>query len=106
MITRRSFLKIGAIASALLFVPGWQLLKRAVAEEEYQGRVYRGTDDGEIYVSEDQRSTWTRHINLGSQYLVSRLFSGQNDELQAEVDFQGHAFQLKLAANGKDWLAS
>jgi hypothetical protein len=106
MITRRSFLKIGAIASALLFVPAWQLIKRAVVEEEYQGRVYRGTDDGEIYVSEDQRSTWTRHINLGSQYLVSKLFSNSNDELQVEVDFEGYAFQLKLAPNGKDWLVA
>jgi hypothetical protein len=104
MITRRSFLKIGAISSALLFLPAWQLLKRITVEEEYNGRVYRGTEDGEIYVSEDQRSTWTRHINLGAQYLVSKLFSNSNDELEAEVDFEGYAFQLKLAPNGKDWL--
>jgi hypothetical protein len=60
----------------------------------------------EICVSEDQRSTWTQHVDLGPQYLVSKLFPGHNDELQAEVDFQGNAFQLKLASNGNDWLVA
>ena len=106
MITRRNFLKLGAISSALLFLPLRQLLKAAAAEAEYQGRIYRGTSDGEIYVSEDQRDTWTRHINLGPLCLVSKIFSRGDDELHAQVDFQGYDFYLLLSPDGKNWLVT
>lgn len=104
MLTRRSFLKLGAISSALLFLPVRHFLRAAAVEEEYKGIIYRGTSDGEIYVSEDQRSTWNRHINLGPQFQVSKIFSNTNDNLHARVDFQGHDFDLVLSADGKKWL--
>jgi len=104
MITRRDFLKLGAVSTAVLFLPIRHLIQVAVAEQEYKGRIYRGTTDGEIYVSDDQRGTWTRHINLGEQCRISRIFSNTNDDLHARVDFQGYDFDLVLSPNGKDWL--
>jgi|GEM_PF-5703642 len=104
MLTRRSFLKLGVVSSALLFFPIRQLLKNAAVEEEYQGRVYRGTSNGEIYVSDDQRNTWNRHINLGPQCLVTKIFSSGNDSLHAQVEFQGNDFTLSLSPDGTKWL--
>jgi len=106
MITRRDFLKIGAAVSLFMLLPVSRLLKHAVVEAEFKGRVYRGTSDGKIYVSEDQRKSWNQHINLGSGCAIANFYPDADKNLHAQVDYQGHPFYLSLAANAKDWLAA
>ena len=104
MITRRDFIKVGAISSLFLLLPIGKLLKAAAMEAEFKGRIYRGNSNGEIYVSDDQRNTWNKHINLGGECAISKIFSNTGDSLHAEIDYQGHPFYLSLSLDEKNWM--
>jgi hypothetical protein len=106
MITRRDFLKIGAVSSLFLALPVNRLLKAVAVEAEFNGRIYRGAPNGEIHVSEDQRNTWNKHIRLAPESVVSNFFPDVSGSLLAEVDYQGHPFYLTLSPDGNKWLAS
>jgi hypothetical protein len=102
---RRDFLKLGGLASAALVVPAWKLgaVALAAAQTEYRGRVYRGTVDGDIHVSEDQGQTFRRQFGFGPHYSISTLFAGFDGRLYAQVEYQDRSFFLSLAEDGNSW---
>jgi hypothetical protein len=106
MITRRDFLKISAISSLFLFAPANELVKAAAVEAVFNGRIYRGTFDGKIFVSADKRKTWKRHANLGASCTVMNFVRNGNKSLQVQVSYRGHPFSLSLAADAKKWLVA
>lgn len=106
MITRRDFLKLGATSSFFLVFPIGPILNVAAVQSEFKGKIYRGTSNGKIYVSTNHGQTWKKHINLGPKCIVSRIFHGADNILHAQVIYRGHAFDLSLSANGKNWLVT
>ncbi|MFZ5877983.1 MAG: twin-arginine translocation signal domain-containing protein [Chloroflexota bacterium] len=102
---RRDFLKLGGLASAALVVPALKLgaLVLTAAQAEYRGRVYRGTVDGEIHVSEDQGQTFRRQFGFGPRYSISKLFTGFDGRLYAQMEYQDRSFFLSLAEDGSHW---
>ena len=72
-------------------------------EIEFQGRYFRGTDDGEIHVSNNDKQSWTKQSGFGSQFSVHKLFTDIYGQLNAEMEFQGFYFNLVLAEDGSVW---
>ena len=72
---RRDFLKIGALLSTAVLVQVSPLGIRfnPPVEVETENKIYRGSSDGKIFVSKDQRKTWQQHINFGPQFSVQEL---------------------------------
>ncbi len=105
---RRDFIKLGGLASLSLFLSFNPLEKLAALPVEMaaQGKVYRGTSDGKILISEDGRKTWRLHTNLGSMYSIQKFFTDPNNQVKAQVGYQKYTFQLKLSKNGKLWNTS
>ncbi len=102
---RRDFIKLGG-ASTLAFVFGFgglDVLANLPVEMAVQGKVYRGTHDGKIFVSEDNSQTWKLHTNLGSDFAIRRFSVDANNRVQAQVGYQKYTFQLALSKNGKFW---
>ncbi len=102
---RRDFLKLGGLASLSLFLSFKPLeqLSSLPAEMAAQGKVFRGTSDGKIFISEDGRMTWRLHTNLGSMYSIQKFFNDSSNQVKAQVGYQNHSFQLTLHKNGKLW---
>ena len=102
---RRDVLKLGGISSLLLAFPTWKLAEFTLAtdEAEFNGRVYRGAQDGTIQVSADKRQTWNKHADFGARYPISKMFIGMDRCLYAQVDYQGRDFFLLLSADEKSW---
>ena len=102
---RRDFLKIGGLTSAVLAFPAWKLGEFALAnaQAEYRGRLYRGTADGDIHVSDDQGQTFHKQMRIGPQYSVSKMFTGFDGRLIAQLEYQGRGFFLSLSEDGNSW---
>ncbi len=104
---RRDFIKLGGLASLSLFA-GFSPLEKLAAlpvEMAANGKVYRGTHDGKIFISEDGGKTWRLHINLGKEYAVNKFYAGANNQVQAQIGFQQYTFGLTLSKNGRMWLS-
>jgi len=106
---RREFLKVGSLGTAVLLVQVKHLplkrLKQPVLME-HQGKIYRGTPDGEIQVSHDLGKTWQLHLRLGKECSVTALFKDVWQHLHARVDLAGREFDLTLAPGNKHWLST
>lgn len=102
---RRDFLKIGGLTSAALAFPAWKLgeLALANAQMEFRGRVYRGTTDGEVHVSDDQGQTFHKQVSFGLQYSISKLFTGFDGRLYAQFEYQDRSFFLSQSEDGNSW---
>jgi hypothetical protein len=102
---RRDFLKLGGLASLALAFPTWKLgeFVFASAQAQYRDRVYRGTSDGEIHVSEDMGQSWRKQLGFGQQYSISKMYTGFDGRLCAQLEYQGQDFQLSLAGDGSSW---
>ncbi len=102
---RRDFIKLGGIASLALFsgAGGFELLSALPVEMAVQGKIFRGTHDGKIYVSEDGSQTWQLHTNLGNDCSIRRFSVGANNQVHVQVSYQKYTFQLALSKNGKFW---
>jgi len=105
---RREFIKLGGLTSLSLFLNFKPLEKLAALPVEIaaQGKVYRGTSDGKIFISEDGGKTWRLHTNLGSMCSIQKFFIDSGNQLKAQVGYQNHSFQLALHKNGKLWNSS
>lgn len=102
---RRDFLKLTGVASAALFVqinPLGKALLHSV-EVESEGKLYRGTADGRIYVSANSGKSWRLHTNFGSAFSILGLATSLWGQVHAQVGFAGHSFDLALIDNGKIW---
>ncbi len=102
---RRDFIKIGGVSALALFsgFGGLDILAQLPVELAVQGKVFRGTHDGKIYVSEDNSKTWQLHSNLGSDCSIRRFSADANNQVHVQVGYQKYNFQLALSKNGKYW---
>ncbi len=102
---RRDFIKIGGLGflTVLTGVGGLDVLANLPVEVATQGKVYRGTHDGKIFVSEDGSQTWRLHANFGSGCSIRRFSAGANSQVHVLVGYQKYTFQLTLSSNGKFW---
>jgi hypothetical protein len=73
-------------------------------DAELDGKSYRGTEDGTIFVSYDRGKTWQSHIQFGSEYSIQELFVNRSKQVRAQVKFAEHSFELALSKNGSHWL--
>src|SRR5215210_6849472 len=102
---RRDFLKLSGLFSAAVFM-GSNSLGKAVSfpvEAEAQGKMFRGTSDGRIYVSTNRGADWQLHTNFGAEVSVYSLASRHRDQIHAELDVAGYSFKLALTPDGKRW---
>ena len=102
---RRDFLKVGAVLSAAVLVPlnVAGSLAGSLTEVRHGDRLYRGTSEGELYMSEDEGQTWNLHTSFGSGLSVEHLWVNFWGQLQARLGIAGHSFELSLAKEGKIW---
>jgi hypothetical protein len=102
---RRDFLKLGGLFSTALLVQFNPLGKIASLPSEARagGRLYRGTQDGRIFVSENAGKSWQLHTNFGLEFSVLGMTADVRDNIHALLEFSGHGFQLALSPNGKVW---
>jgi len=102
---RRDFLKIGALLSTALIVQISPLGIRLnlPVEVEAENKIYRGTPDGKIYVSEDERKTWQQHTNFGSLFSIQDLSKNLSGQIQAKLGFGEYDIHLTLSENNYQW---
>lgn len=102
---RRDFLKISLFVSAAVFMQFNPLAKSVSipVEAESQGKLYRGTSDGKIYVSANAGKNWQLHTSFGSGFSVQGLATDFRGLIHARLGFGGHSFELALAQNSKTW---
>lgn len=104
---RRDFLKLSGLLSAAALLP-INSLANAVSlptEVEVQGWLFRGTPDGKIFMSADAGQSWQMHTNFGSDFSIVYLGLNFWGQLEAQLGFAGHNFEVALARNGKAWKA-
>jgi len=102
---RRDFLKIGALLTTALIV---QISPLGIkinppVEVEAENKIYRGSQDGKIYVSEDERKTWRAHTNFGSLFSILDLSKNLSGQVQAKLGFGEHDIHLTLSENNIQW---
>jgi hypothetical protein len=102
---RRDFLKLGVVLSAAMLVQFSPLskMKEFSVEAQVGGRVYRGTSDGRIYVSENAGKTWQIHTAFGSEFSVLDLSADLHENIHTLLGFSGSSFQLTCSSNDKVW---
>jgi hypothetical protein len=101
---RRNFLKLSGLLSAAVFMQ-FNSLEKAVSfpvEVEAQGKLFRGTSDGKIYISANAGKSWQLHTNFGSAFYIFGLADDWG-QVHAQLGFEGHSFELALIENGKTW---
>ena len=102
---RRDFLKLSGLFSAAVFMR-FPSLAQAVAfpvEVEADGKLFRGTPEGKIYVSGDAGKNWQLHTNFGAQVAILDLHTNFWGQLQTQLGIGGYSFELVLAQTGKGW---
>jgi hypothetical protein len=102
---RREFLKLTGLLSAVLFIQMNALGKATFlpVEVESQGKLFRGTSDGKIYVSANQGKHWQLHTNFGSEFSIFDLATDYKEQVHAQLAFTGYSFGLALDHDGKNW---
>ncbi len=102
---RREFIKLGGVSVLTLLsgLGGVDVLAQLPVEAAVQGKVYRGTHDGKIYISENGGNNWRLHTNLGSDYAITHFSTGASNHVQAQVRYQKYTFQLALSKDGRFW---
>lgn len=103
---RRDFLKLGSLFSLSMLMP-LNTLSRQLGmpvEAQAHGLSYRGTRDGDVYVSKDAGLTWQLHTRFGSGFSIVDLKAGAREQLLARIEYVGHDFGLSLAPNSHTWM--
>jgi hypothetical protein len=103
---RREFLKLGGLFSSAFIIlsnPVGKIVSLPL-EVQAHGKVYRATNPGKIYISENAGKTWQLHTNFGSEYSILDLRANLWDQVHAQLGFSSHNFELKLAQNEQNWL--
>jgi hypothetical protein len=101
---RRDFLKLTGLFSAALVVQFNLSSSLALqpVEVESQGKRYRGTTDGKLYVSSDAGRNWNLHTKFGSEFSFLALVP-QHSGLGALLEFKGYHLQLVLGQRDNIW---
>jgi hypothetical protein len=102
---RRDFLKFGGLISMAVFL---RIKPRAVflpdpVQVVVAGKIYRGTPDGKIYISDDEGVSWRLHTDLGKDNAILELFTNPDGQVFAQVGYQKFSFVLRLSQNGRNW---
>ena len=103
---RRDFLRVTGLASASLFLfssPFKAVLKFPV-QVVAQGKIFRGTSDGEVQVSENGGKIWQLHARFGPECPILGLYTDRQSQVYLQAGYKYHSFRLVLSKNGKDWL--
>jgi len=103
---RRGFLKISSLASASLFLvssPFKSVLKFPV-HVATQGKIFRGTADGDVHVSEDAGKNWKLHARFGPDCPILGMYADRKGQVSLQAGYKLNSFRLVLSKNGKDWL--
>ena len=105
---RREFLKLSGMMSAFVFVslspanmfaqPPAQTDAAAVGS-----KLYRGTRDGNIYVSQNGGKSWKLHTGFGPNCPILGISVAANGQPVASVGFKQHSFRMVLSKDGKVW---
>lgn len=104
---RRDFLKIfGVTFGMLTLMQSPKLVKQMASEPQGQAgaKLYRGTQNGKIFKSENKGRTWKLHTNLGDQYTVMGFSDRQDGKITAHVSYQLRDFDLQLSQDERFWL--
>ena len=102
---RRDFLKLSISASVftLLSLNPITALAQQPVEAAAFGKTYRGTRDGNIYVSSNRGKSWKLHSGFGKSYTILGISTGRDGQLHAQLGFKGHSFRITLSKDGKTW---
>jgi hypothetical protein len=102
---RRDFLKLSGLLSAAVFIRFNSLGKAFTlpVEVQSQGKLFRGTPDGKIYVSANEGQSWQLHTNFGREIAILSLAINHKEQIQAQLGFANHTFELALAHNRQAW---
>ena len=100
---RRDFLKLSGLLSAAVFIQFNALANTASFPVEAQGKLFRSTSDGKIYMSGDAGKSWQLHTNFGSEISILELRTNFWGQVQTQLGIAGHSFKLALAHEGKIW---
>ncbi len=103
-VTRREFIKIGSAAlGSLVLSLGAAGMGASPVQAEWADKLYHGTMDGKILVSEDGGSTWQQICDLGSDNRIARIQVIASDQLQVRIMHRsGYPFYLR-SKDGKVW---
>ena len=105
---RRDFLKLSGLLSAAVFIP-IRSLGNAVSfpvEAQAQGKLFRATPDGKIYVSDNAGTSWQLHTNFGSHVAIQDLSVNLWGQARAQLRLADYSFEMVLAQTGKGWKTS
>ena len=105
---RRDFLKIGAFISAAVIVQTSPLaiMFDQPAEVQAGNKIYRGTSDGKIYISQDERQTWQLLTKFGSMFSVLSLRKDLLGQIYVKLGFGEHDMSLILSESTSQWKTS
>ena len=87
------------MGTAATLTRGWFDISSAGAA--VVARLYKGTSDGRVLISDDGGRTWRQHTNFGPQFTVQ--VSSSTRGVYSILSFQGKVIYLKLGTDGKRW---
>ena len=103
---RRDFLKLGSVMSVFGYAtvsPIGNIAKLPLETAAF-GKLYRGTYDGSVHVSENGGKSWQLHSGFGPDYAILDIFTGLDGRLYVHTGFKQRSFLLVLSKDGKSWL--
>jgi hypothetical protein len=105
---RRDFLKFTGLASSSLFLVSSPLKTalRFPVQVAVGNKMYRGTAEGQVHVSDDQGKTWKLHTNFGPDCPILDIFADRHGQVALQAGYKVNSFRLFLSKNGKDWLVT
>jgi hypothetical protein len=103
---RRDFLKVAGLATASLAV--WQLAPASAGtkppvQATVGGRMWRGTPDGKVSVSDNGGQSWRLHTDFGTELAVHRFAPMSGSLVRATLSVKGHEFDLRLDNDDVTW---
>jgi hypothetical protein len=104
---RRDFLKFSGLISAFACIAASPIrhIAKLPVETAALGKIYRGTYDGSIHISEDNGKSWQLHSKFGPDCPILDIFTGLDGRLYVHAGFKQYSFHLVLSQNEKSWLS-
>jgi hypothetical protein len=102
---RREFLKVGSVFSAAFFLTFGPIkgISKLSVEAIQRGKIYRGTSDGKVFVSENGGKSWRLQTSFGPEYSITDIIAGKDGQVYLQLGYQFRSFHLKLADKEDFW---